>query len=329
VALLLVPLIVILVAFVAYAQAALARSVSGGFIGWIGGAIKSSLFVAGSLIPGAVELTRWMTRAIGSHFAQVESRAVGWIVGMEQAIRYAGAYPFAQAIELFHFANWVVSTAIPDAVRALPNSTTTIVHSLTKIVHVTETKVVHVYKYIRVAAHSAAAVAVPHVTIPYLREWNWIHRHWKALTGAIAIPWLPKIGYTISGLRKRIRRLEALLAAGVGVGLIVSTIDRVVGSWWRCKNVSKVGKAICRSNTKWLENLLLGAVAIFGTLSLITFATEVYALMNATVKEVAHFWRADVSRVPQNPGLGDTGGGTGMLAGTGAGSGNPGLGQIA
>lgn len=282
-ALLLVPLIVILVAFVAYAQAALARSTSGGFIGWLGSALKSAAFLAGPIGTAAVDLTRWISRAIGSHFAQVEERAVGWITGLEQAIRYSGAFAVLVPIELFRFANWVIAHGIPDAIRALPNSATTVVTHLTKIVKVFPRTIVNVTKYVRVAAKSAAAVAVPHVTIPYIREWNWIHRHWKALTAAVAGTLPLHWGFTIGGLRKRIRALEKLAAGGLAVGVVIAALGRLGLNFIRCRNVKKVGKSVCGFDTNLLDALLLDAVGILSIISVVEFAKELRTVESEAV----------------------------------------------
>lgn len=278
--LLLVPLIVVLVAFVAYAQAALARSTSGGFIGWLGSALRSAAFLAGPIGTAAVDLTRWISRAIGSHFAQVEERAVGWIVGLEQAIRYSGAFAVLVPIELFRFANWVIAHGIPDAIRALPNSATTVVTHLTKIVKEFPTKIVNVTKYVRVAAKSAAAVAVPHVTIPYIREWNWIHRHWKALTTAVAGTLPIPFGFTIGNLRKRVRALEKLGAGALAIAAVSTALGRLGLKCLLGRNGKMLGKRLCRVDSSLLDALLLTSVGVVGVVSVRQLAREALALEN-------------------------------------------------
>lgn len=133
-----------------------------------------------------------------------------------------------------------------------------------------------------------------------------------AITKAVAIPgasigWLER---EATGLEKWVRaHAKDLTVAGIA-GLVVGAIAREWPSL-RCKNNKSAQKALCGLSPQTFEKILadfaLGAVAIFGTIDLRTLATDYGKLIGAVSGEVTHFWRADVSRAPANPGLGDTG----------------------
>lgn len=120
-------------------------------------------------------------------------------------------------------------------------------------------------------------------------------------------------GWTAKQLRallRRISRLEALLGLGALTGVVLGIIAREL-PWIRCRNVGKVGKALCGLPVQQLEKelgkALLGLTAIFGTVSLLELAEEYQRLFGGVSGEIRHFWRADVANGPANPGLGNTG----------------------
>lgn len=79
--------------------------------------------------------------------------------------------------------------------------------------------------------------------------------------------------YVRGALDRRIGRLEKLAVGAASAAAIVATVSRFA-PWWRCSNVGKLGRAVCRSDTSFLDALLAGSLLIAGTVSLATMARE-------------------------------------------------------
>jgi hypothetical protein len=133
-------------------------------------------------------------------------------------------------------------------------------------------------RLVHVAAHAATKPIEQALTIPHLGEIQWIHRHWKALTAALAfaatIPALPNlwqlphgIGIPESWVRwrtrvdRRLTKVEGIAAAGVMAGLMANVLG-VSARCLRSGNVGKMSRALCGAPTRALEDLL-GLVADF------------------------------------------------------------------
>jgi hypothetical protein len=111
-----------------------------------------------------------------------------------------------------------------------------------------------------------------------------------ALGGAIHLPGptlsLPKTwrGLTrrLSRAEKRIKRVEGLFAAGV-LAVVMANVLGVTAKCLRSGNVGKVARRICGLDVRTLENLLLGTVAIVGTLSVVEFAEAMLAVEDEAI----------------------------------------------
>lgn len=336
-----IPLLIILTAFVAYALAALSRSFSGGFVGWL----ENTLLTAGTLfsipLAAALRLTSWLTNKLGLHFAEVFGFAVQFLAGIGQWLRTTIDLALSWPQELFRLQQWLVWHEIPKLLKALPNVVSTVVHDVVKVVHVVEQKVVKFPKLAESVAHAALVKLIP---FPLGQLWGavgWLLHHLRAVihavehaAGEVVHPgrlWKDvtvPFGRTIAQIRKRFRSLAWLGAFASASALVSAALVKMGLSWVRCKNVGKTGKAICRAPTKWLENLLLGTVAIFGTISLRVFAKEVYDLTRDAADQINRFWRNDLKATGANPGLGEIGGPKFLNTSTAYVAPNPGLGDV-
>lgn len=127
---------------------------------------------------------------------------------------------------------------------------------------------------------------------------------------AIAIP-LPRIGTLerdYAGLRARLRQLEKAVSLGSIAAIVAAGLAALGLGHLSCSNTKRFNKALCGAPTSWLENLLLGTLAIFGTLSLVELAKAMQGLTGELEGEISHFWRASAAPgAARNPGLGETG----------------------
>ena len=125
---------------------------------------------------------------------------------------------------------------------------------------------------IRAAVHTGSVVITQRVELPHLADWQWLHKHWKALTEALAgaglgavagrFPWVhvfPRLGalerWEVT-TKKRLRRVEALL----GVSGLALAMANVLGlPNWRCLtrgNVGRMARGLCGIPAHLLTDLL-------------------------------------------------------------------------
>ena len=140
--LVLVPLAILLTAFVAYGTAFLARSQGSAWANWVKDALGATFLIGELLSTAAVSLAKWIAHEVGAHFGQVEYQTVQWLASIANAIDYSAQSIAGIAYDLHRFSRWLVLTEIPKLVHALPNAVTTVVHGITKRVTVVERTVV-------------------------------------------------------------------------------------------------------------------------------------------------------------------------------------------
>ena len=214
------------------------------------------------------DLASGYEHAMGFWFHQT-ARLQGWIADETWKI----------SRDLYHFGGWVVHTYVPAYVHGVTDIIHTVTNTTTKVVHVTETKVVHLTRTVVVTAKNEAAHAIPNVTIPYVGEWRWLHKHWKALAAAIAaagglalpkpVAW-PQFRRTWKEIEewrettlRRLRRLEKLLAAS-GLALAVANLTGTRASCWRGRgNIARVLRNICGLDAALLGTLLASLFEAF------------------------------------------------------------------
>lgn len=163
------------------------------------------------------------------------------------------------------------------------------------------------------AVHAGQTVITQRIELPYLKDWQWLHRHWRALTeaigaagaGAVAgrFPWVhvfPRLGALErfeATTKKRLHRLEKLL----GVTALAAAMANVLGlPNWRCLtrgNVGRTARALCGIPTHLLNDLL-GLIVDFFVL---TDACEVVTLLQDAALAIEPEILAFVDFVSQLP----------------------------
>jgi len=252
------------------------------------------------------------TQALSGRFFHAAAVVQGWIVRELRDF----------AVEVWSWATWLQRSHLPRWVKAL------------------------IYAALPPLLLPAILKQLGHINVPALYrrlrnlEQTLVHRIWRllvkavpvALPGGRAIPGLihdvQELKHALRDWLRYRRRLAWLFAFTSAAGLVAVGIRALKLGWLRCSNVGKAGKAICRTDARWLENALLGLVAIFGTMSLETLAVQLYAIVGDAAGEVAHFWRTDVGIVPTHTALGETGGAQFLGKPAGYHPPNPGLGDV-
>lgn len=336
-----IPLLAIMAGLVAYGFSQIQHGQSTGFLHWLEGVAGQALFIASPLAEQALKLTSWLTHYLGRYFEATFARLVQFFSGLNQYTRLVASIALAWPQELFRVEQWLVWHEIPKLLKALPNVASRVVHDVVKVVRVVERKVVQVPKLAKAVAHAALVDLIP---FPLGQLWGavgWLIHHLRALIHVVERAAVEVVhpgrlwkdvtvpfGRTITQIRKRLRSLAWLGAFASASALVSAALVKMGLSWVRCKNVGRTGKAICRAPTKWLENLLLGTVAIFGTISLRVFAKEVYDLTRDAADQINKFWRNDLKATGANPGLGEIGGPKFLNTSTAYVAPNPGLGDV-
>lgn len=322
------PFLVVLVTFAAIALAALQPEISRATAAWLKDLLRVGSFIAGPIAVLGLKLTRWATQRIGAVFIDGERLAVGWLTNIgEWYVSVIGA-ALAWPIELLRVTFWLLDVEIPRLIRALPGHAAQILHTtITRVVRLEHTTV-KVIRLTHAIPRQYVRAAIATLVAPYLVPLHWLRAHFHAMTAVIPHTLPIPFGRTITAIRKRLRRLERITAGGVAIGAVAIALGRLGLGWVRCTNVVKTGKALCKTDLRWLENALAGLIAIFGTLSIFELAAEIYSLVGSATAEVAHFWRADVHAGSVDPGLGEWGGAPVTLRAAGYVSPAPGLGDV-
>src|SRR5438445_4997982 len=88
--LLVAPFVVIIAGLVVIGLASMQQSQSSGFVGWLEQTLgKTAVFVV-PFAQAAIDLTRWIARKLGDHFAGIERLTVGWLGGLYKYVQLVG-----------------------------------------------------------------------------------------------------------------------------------------------------------------------------------------------------------------------------------------------
>jgi len=281
--LLVAPFVVIIAGLVVIGLASMAQSQSSGFVGWLEQTLgRAAVFVVPSA-QAIVDLTRWISRKLGDHFAGIERLTVGWVGGLYSYVERIGAMTLLWPLELFKVTYWLIWHEIPRMVKALPNATSRVIHQVTtRVVHVERT-IVKLPKLTKAQAKSLIGAAVATYIAPYLAMLLWLRSHFHALTAVLPHTLPIPFGKTIAGIRARLRRLEKASPYALGVAAVVYALGRLRLGFIRCGNFRKAGRRICGMDTRLLDSLLLDTVAIFSVLSVVEFTKELRAIEDEAV----------------------------------------------
>lgn len=256
-------------------------------------------------LAGNVGWIPWLGDVVEAPIHKIEQKVSSFLAGLERHIDPAmGFYMHALAINVGYLADgsaeagwvsWAIARAVGvtrRAVHALP-SRGTITHATTTVVRQTRVivqRVEHVSTRVAYAApgfvtHQVGALAgeLEHVItwdIPSLRLRT------KKVEGEVDRAW------------KWIRAHPLAIPEAAATALVAAALARLGGSWIHCSTWKRAGKFLCGMDGSLLDALLLGSLAIFGTVSLVDMANEMVDLEGEIVNTMTGFFRelADVPR---------------------------------
>ena len=269
-----IPPLVVIALIVTLGLAVTARPLSEGFTAWLQDAGRVARLFGGVTAYIAVKLTRWITHNIGAQWHDLERLGVTWFSGLYQWADLVVTNALEWPLWLWRVQRWFLFVEIPKLIRAVPHLATQVVHAVTtRVIHVERT-IVKLPKLSKAAAKALVAAAVATYVHPFLADLQWLRRHFHALTAvlprALPIPNIP----AIPNLRKRVKRLEKLLAAGLGIAVVLRALGRLRLGWIRCNNWRTAGRAVCGFDPRMLESLLADGLTIFSVLSVVEFAND-------------------------------------------------------
>lgn len=307
-----VPLLLIVGFLVAYGMALTSRSWTHAMTVWVTRAIGVPQFLADRIVEGSIALTKLVTHELGRYALPASEAVVKWLAGLAQYAALVGYWSLLWPKELFTFAYWLIHTYIPRALRGAVHPLARIVHGTVKVVHTVETRIVHVAKAVPATAKTVVIQTVPRSVREASREIEWLRRHYKALTaavagaGAIALPWggAGRIARDVLGLRKLFDRINRRTVGLGAVALVAAALARMGLSWIRCRNVVKTGKRLCGMDPALLEALLVGTFLVTSKVSIRELTRDLQTIMPAVTDGLGyviseapaefHDWDADV-----------------------------------
>lgn len=165
---------------------------------------------------------------------------------------------------------WIVHTAVPTYVHAQLWPLREAIRAAHVVTKTIETKIVRVTKVIEIKTAGAVHTVIRETALPFLGSWRWLHAHIAILRrlvtdagkieAAIAIPFPTDLpipwGRTISNIRKRLGKVEALLGA---TGLAIAMANVLGLPNWRCLtrgNVGRTARALCGIGPAALQDIL-------------------------------------------------------------------------
>jgi hypothetical protein len=150
------------------------------------------------------------------------------------------------------------------------------IHAVTRVeVH----KITHTVTQIGKGAASITKAQFNHLTARVARLEHRATHIAKATAGTIANPFprIKTVERDLSGLRKRVKSLEKLLAAGVGVGLLIKALTKLGVNYIRCDRNKQLGKGVCNTSSDWVTEFLAGAILLQGSFGFHDFVKEAQA----------------------------------------------------
>jgi hypothetical protein len=290
-----ISLLLIVGFFVAFGMALTARSWSHSMTVWITRSIGVPQFLADRIVEGSIALTKLVTHELGRYAIPATDSVVRWLAGLGQYAALVDFWSLAWPKELYTFGYWLIHTYIPRVLHGTLRPIIRVVHGTVKVVHTVETRIVHVAKAVPATAKTVVIQTVPRTVREAAREIEWLRRHWKALTaavagaGAISLPWggAGRIERDVLGLRKLFDRINRRTIGLGAVALVAAALARMGLSWIRCRNVVKTGKRLCGMDGSWLDSLLLDTVAILSVLSVVEFAEAMLEIEGVAVDVLA------------------------------------------
>lgn len=196
------------------------------------------------------------------------------------------------ARDVYHLGRWLQDVALPAAVNVAVNPVGAALHVLRSALPAIEHRVHALQAAVTHDLQRAWNRKVPHVVIPGLGALDWLIHHRKALTHllehpAALAPAIPRphvapidvpFGRTIAQIKRRLRRVEALLGAGAFAIAMANVLGIPSARCLTRGPIGRLSRALCGLDSEALNLLLLGASEAFVVTDLCDFA---YAMTKA------------------------------------------------
>ena len=281
-----VALIVLLAYFMVSGMAVLQRPVSGGFVKWAANLLGNIPLFGGVSVDQILKLDRAITHQLGRAFNAVSKQGTGWLAAFAHYQWVVGYWSLYWPIALLHEIKHLNHRTIPRAINARVKPLDRRIDIAEAEAKAAAAKAHGVTKYVVANPNTKVINHIERVAMPHAKEWDWLHKHWKAVTaavlgaaalpGSVAIPQAPSLpipfGRTIKQLRRRLGKVEALLGV-TGLAIALAHVFRLNGNW-RCLtrgNIGRFMRGLCRAPTWLLDIFLLEAFTAFTILDLCGF----------------------------------------------------------
>lgn len=236
-------------------------------------------FLADALEWVANEISHWLAvAALNSEHAaaamwHLTARVFWWSVHETKSL----------AIDTWHALEHTVVVTVPNAAKWARREAVAAAHRLVNI---------------ESAARRAADRELGHLA--HVAEADALH---GIRTAEHALDWaegeVGALGRDLHGLEAKVSQLARKLTPAAIVALIGATIFKDFGlSWLRCGNVGNVGNKLCGLGTDLIDALLIGTLAVEGTVALESIAHELIGLAETFVPSALGFFR-EMSGVPR------------------------------
>lgn len=271
------PELAVALALIVSAAAVLLQHHSSGWISWFQKFVENVPLFAGLFsLEQVIQLDRWVTNKLGHVRESVEHVGVKWLAALSFYVYVMGYWSTYWPVALKNTVEHLIHRTIPRAINARTKP-------IQKRIDVAEAQAkaaagtAHTtVKYVTHAPTTKAVTQIERVAMPHAKEWEWLHKHWKAVTaavlGAAALPTTAAIdhpatlpvpfGQTVKQIRRRLHRVEALL----GVTAFAAVLSQVLGVRVSCLkpggNIGKTARRLCGLPTHWLNDVL-GLLADF------------------------------------------------------------------
>lgn len=265
------PLIYLVGALCALGLGLLQRPVSGGFVKWAANLLGNIPIIGGILsVDQILKLDRWVTHELGKAFKPLEQGTIKWVLALARYQEIVGYWSLYWPIALVHEVKHLTSRTIPRAIDARTAPLARRIDTAEAEAKSAAGKAHSVTKYVTTQPGTKVITKVERVAMPHAREWDWLNKHWKALTaavlgaaalpGVIDIPHVPSLpvpfGRTVKQLRRRLGRVEALL----GVTAFAAVLASVLGVTAKCVRpggpIGRTARALCGAPVHLLEDFL-------------------------------------------------------------------------
>lgn len=252
-----------------------AAALFGNLFTLLGNALNSIPFVGGWLRSHVVAATQWMENAIGNAATTTAEPITAFFSHLAGVIEYA-AFTTAYIAESTYDALWklrhgVIPRLIRGAIRdtvLLGGKAGALGRWIAREIGAAEAELSRTFRHALAQANAAVAAAG------------------HALDRGLALD----IPGALRSIYDRLSRTEKLVIGGAFAAGIVRVIARRL-PWYRCGNVNKAARNLCRTDTDLLDSLFADTLILAGSISLVEFASECQKVMPYVEQGVSRFVR--------------------------------------